>query len=658
MTRGADPNIRDAQGFNTLHLVTHSSAVMPMLYMLQQPVAIDEKDTDGHTALMWAAYQGDGLSVELLLKHGASVHTEDNAGLTPLHWAVVKGSPVCMSHLLLAGADYNAREGSGKTPRDMGEELKSTTALNRALEDANYDMFGLPVQSYFSPRVTMTLMFTVPTLALLGTFVGFHFLPGYFSIPLAAGLFYGMFYIVTKILLRHVPKHERIQGSPFYAAIITGSLIWVFYAWASRLATHTSGYMWSNISFFVSFVLCAGFFYLAIVTDPGFVPKPETEEETKGAIEELTDQGRLNGTNFCIFCMIRKPLRSKHCKLCNHCVARFDHHCPWVWNCVGFNNHRSFLLFVIFLITGIISFNSLVIGYFGENAPPYEEPEDPTFTMCNVSETFCRATAYDTFLLAVAFWATLQLTWTLVLAASHLYQIGVQMTTFEISNLGRYGYMGGRGGTSLRDQSGAQTQFRPIAVEGDDGTSPSSSPGPSGADGAGHVHGPECKHGQGHGHHSHRCGFLGAVCGQAGKLITGPLFRLLGFDRFTKGKAVSGLARAGKDQNPFDMGMIKVSSKGVSLTDISRTAQTSGQRPTTSTSSVYTTFPTRAGPRTAAKRWRRARQARTDTRPCPARRCNEVKYIRSIYMSVTRPSLDDICMHECPDMVQVVGVRS
>lgn len=35
LSRGADPNIKDGQGFNTLHLITHSSAVMPVLYMVR-----------------------------------------------------------------------------------------------------------------------------------------------------------------------------------------------------------------------------------------------------------------------------------------------------------------------------------------------------------------------------------------------------------------------------------------------------------------------------------------------------------------------------------------------------------------------------------------------------------------------------------------------
>lgn len=49
-------------------------------------------DTQGHTPLMWAAYQGDALSVDALIRHGAGINKFDQAGLTPLHWATVRGA--------------------------------------------------------------------------------------------------------------------------------------------------------------------------------------------------------------------------------------------------------------------------------------------------------------------------------------------------------------------------------------------------------------------------------------------------------------------------------------------------------------------------------------------------------------------------------------
>lgn len=40
LSRGADPSLRDAQGFSALQLVTHSSAVMPLLYMVSLPSSV------------------------------------------------------------------------------------------------------------------------------------------------------------------------------------------------------------------------------------------------------------------------------------------------------------------------------------------------------------------------------------------------------------------------------------------------------------------------------------------------------------------------------------------------------------------------------------------------------------------------------------------
>jgi hypothetical protein len=51
---------------------------------------------------------------------------------------------------------------------------------------------------------------------------------------------------------------------------------------------------------------------------------------------------------FCTKCTIEQPLRAKHCRYCDVCVAVYDHHCPWMGNCVGERNRFNFWWYLLF----------------------------------------------------------------------------------------------------------------------------------------------------------------------------------------------------------------------------------------------------------------------------------------------------------------------
>jgi ankyrin repeat protein len=77
---------------------------------------VNAPESDGSTALLWAAYNSDLDMVKSLIAAGAKVDAANNYGVTPLLQAARTGDAAVVEALLVAGADPKLAHPEGETP--------------------------------------------------------------------------------------------------------------------------------------------------------------------------------------------------------------------------------------------------------------------------------------------------------------------------------------------------------------------------------------------------------------------------------------------------------------------------------------------------------------------------------------------------------------
>ncbi len=120
---------------------------------------------------------------------------------------------------------------------------------------------------------------------------------------------------------------------------------WGLLTWAQR------------VTLTVAVVLPYVFLYLSAFSDPGIVTPANVGHH-------MTlypyDFALFHPGVGCRTCATANPAGSKHCPICKGCIARLDHHCIFINNCVGAGNHHWFLL--LLLSTGVLTLYGGTLG--------------------------------------------------------------------------------------------------------------------------------------------------------------------------------------------------------------------------------------------------------------------------------------------------------
>ncbi|XP_027132070.1 palmitoyltransferase ZDHHC12-A [Larimichthys crocea] len=179
------------------------------------------------------------------------------------------------------------------------------------------------------------------------------------------------------------------------------------------------------VLFFLVVVLSVLLYFAVSLMDPGFV-LTDTIKGVQGSDEEMESmipQPSTPRLRRCGYCLLQQPMRAKHCQTCKRCVRRFDHHCPWIENCVGERNHRWFIVYLLVQLLALLW--ALHIALSGIS---------PTITW----ELWFRVNG---FLLAVLGVVGIFSVVVVLLLGCHLYLVSINCTTWEFMSRHRISYL-------------------------------------------------------------------------------------------------------------------------------------------------------------------------------------------------------------------------
>ncbi|KAF4379580.1 hypothetical protein F8388_023597 [Cannabis sativa] len=393
LQNGARVEASDLNGYRAVHVAAQYGQTAFLNHIVAKYHAdFDAPDNEGRSPLHWAAYKGFADTIRLLLFRDASQARKDKEGCTPLHWAAMRGHVEACTVLVHAGTkqELMVKDNAGFTPVQLASD-KGHRSIALVLSNAQRANSKSWRDRFISGKILTN---------------------GYAPILLCI--------IIGPLIL----FMNSVLAAPNMTKVTAVVGLWG----------------WTAVSLAIGSLIM---FYRCSSKDPGYIKRPgdsgfsvDTEDLLLKIDHNCSSEWTGNWSQLCPTCKIIRPVRAKHCPTCNRCVEQFDHHCPWISNCVGKRNKRDFFIFICMgtmtaLISAVVSVQRIWI------AIPSLQGEESWIHFVLVH--YPGAVAF----LAMDFIVCIVVTTLTIAQAS---QIARNITTNELANAIRYGYLRGPDG--------------------------------------------------------------------------------------------------------------------------------------------------------------------------------------------------------------------
>ncbi|CAK71347.1 unnamed protein product (macronuclear) [Paramecium tetraurelia] len=336
--------------FASVHFAAYVGSISILEMLKDAGADLNIKNSQGQNALSVAA-QGDQVQAMVwLYLQGQSIVEQDSQGGTPLHWATYFDSLFALQFLLswlskLPNYSYyiNLKDGEGMTPLHLAAVTGNCRIAKKLLQKgANKSIRDIknqtPAEAAFENQQN-----------------------GVFEILMSNNCLLEFLNIKPSIKPPSVSWTQIIAFFIIYFYCMIGTILFVYPFYFKH--------EWLQILSVFSFLLGIILYFLTMFLHPGFIEKSTDQQQL---FKLLNDN---EPWEVCQECLIKKPERSRHCEFCKRCIVVYDHHCPWVNNCIGAKNYFIYFSFISIIwinLIHILILNSAFIGQeYSDGNPIY-----------------------------------------------------------------------------------------------------------------------------------------------------------------------------------------------------------------------------------------------------------------------------------------------